>query len=228
MACVPIHDDRRNVKAEREKVFVSVRSRVGNLDGVKLRKCSGNKSLRSGFVPVGICPILAGKNDVKSALTSGGLAATLRALRFQEISMSTFMAKQEEQAPRWFIIDANGKVLGKVAERAANILRGKLKPQFTPHVDTGDFVVVINAKGVVLTGRKETAKEYMTYSQYPGNEKRETVAAVRVRRPEHLVEHAVKGMIPRNRLGRRMITKLKVYAGAEHPHAAQKPEPVKL
>ena len=138
------------------------------------------------------------------------------------------MAKKEEQSPRWFVIDANGKVLGKVAERAANILRGKVKPTFTPHVDTGDCVIVINAKGVVLTGKKETAKVYMTYSQYPGNEKRETVASVRLRRPEHLIEHAVKGMIPRNRLGRQMITKLKVYAGAEHPHVAQKPEAVKL
>jgi large subunit ribosomal protein L13 len=142
--------------------------------------------------------------------------------------MSTFMAKKEEQSPRWFVIDANGKVLGKVAARAANILRGKVKPQFTPHVDTGDFVVVINAGKVVVTGKKETAKEYMTYSQYPGKEKRKTVAAVRAHRPEHLIEHAVKGMMPRNRLGRAMITKLKVYAGAAHPHTAQKPEPVAL
>ncbi len=138
------------------------------------------------------------------------------------------MAKKEEQSPRWYVIDANGKVLGKVAERAANILRGKVKPTFTPHVDAGDFVIVVNAKGVVLTGRKETAKVYMTYSQYPGKEKRQTVAAVRAYRPEHLIEHAVKGMIPKNRLGRQIITKLKVYAGAEHPHVAQKPEPVKI
>jgi large subunit ribosomal protein L13 len=142
--------------------------------------------------------------------------------------MSTFFAKKEEQKPRWFVIDANGQVLGKVAERAANILRGKLKPTFTPHVDAGDFVVVINAKGVVLTGNKETQKVYMTYSQYPGNEKRETVARLRERHPEKLVEHAVKGMIPRNRLGRQMITKLKVYAGGAHPHVAQQPQAVTL
>lgn len=142
--------------------------------------------------------------------------------------MSTFMAKTEEQQRRWYVIDANGKVLGKVAERAANILRGKIKPTFTSHVDTGDFVVVINAKGVVLTGKKETQKQYMTYSQYPGNEKRRSAAAVRARHPEHLIEHAVKGMIPKNRLGRQMITKLKVYAGNAHPHVAQKPEPVTL
>ncbi len=138
------------------------------------------------------------------------------------------MAKQEEQKPRWYVIDANGMVLGKVAERAANLLRGKGKPTFTPHVDTGDFVVVINAEKVVLTGKKETQKQYMTYSQYPGKEKRITAAALRARHPEKLIEHAVKGMMPRNRLGRQMITKLKVYAGTVHPHVAQKPEPVTL
>jgi len=142
--------------------------------------------------------------------------------------MSTFMAKKEEQQPRWFVIDADGKVLGKVAERAANILRGKNKPTFTAHVDTGDFVVVVNAQKVVVTGKKETQKQYMTFNQYPGREKRETVAALRARHPEKMIEHAVKGMMPRNRLGRQMITKLKVYAGAEHPHAAQKPEAIKL
>lgn len=136
------------------------------------------------------------------------------------------MAKAEEQTRRWYLIDADGKVLGKVAECAANLLRGKNKPRFTPHVDTGDFVIVINAAKVVLTGKKETKKIYMTYSQYPGKEKRKTAAQIRARRPEYLIEHAVKGMMPRNRLGRQMITKLKVYAGPDHPHAAQKPEPV--
>jgi large subunit ribosomal protein L13 len=142
--------------------------------------------------------------------------------------MSTFMAKQEEQQPRWHLIDANGQVLGKVAERAANLLRGKHKPIFTPHVDTGDFVVVINAEKVAVTGKKETAKQYMTFNQYPGREKRQSVKQVRAKHPEHLIEHAVKGMIPHNRLGRAMITKLKVYAGAEHPHSAQQPKPIKL
>jgi large subunit ribosomal protein L13 len=142
--------------------------------------------------------------------------------------MSTFFAKKEEQKPQWFLIDANGKVLGKVAERAANLLRGKLKPTFTPHVDAGDFVIVINAQKVVLTGKKETQKQYMTYSQYPGREKRASVAAVRARHPEALIEHAVKGMIPRTRLGRQMITKLKVYAGGVHPHVAQQPQAVTL
>ena len=142
--------------------------------------------------------------------------------------MSTFFAKKEEQKPRWYVIDASNQVLGKVAVRAANVLRGKIKPTFTSHVDTGDFVVVVNAEKVVLTGRKETDKVYMSYSQYPGKEKRRTVKQVRATHPEKLVEHAVKGMIPHNRLGRQMITKLKVYAGTAHPHAAQKPEPISV
>lgn len=134
------------------------------------------------------------------------------------------MAKKEEQKPRWYVVDASGKVLGRVAVKVANILRGKIKPTFTSHIDTGDFVVVVNAEKVVLTGKKETAKEYMTYSQYPGNEKVRTVKQVRATNPEKLIEHAVKGMIPKNRLGRQMITKMKVYRGPNHQHAAQKPE----
>ncbi len=134
------------------------------------------------------------------------------------------MAKKEEQKPRWYVVDAGGKVLGKVAVKVANVLRGKIKPTFTAHVDTGDFVVVINAEKVVLTGKKETDKKYMTYSQYPGKEKIRSPQQVRASHPEQLIEHAVKGMIPKNRLGRQMITKLKVYRGGNHPHAAQKPE----
>jgi large subunit ribosomal protein L13 len=142
--------------------------------------------------------------------------------------MSTFFAKKEEQKPRWYVIDANNQVLGKVAVKAANILRGKIKPTFTRHVDAGDFVVVVNAEKVVVTGKKETGKTYMTYSQYPGKEKYRTVKQVRASHPEKLIEHAVKGMIPRTRLGRQMITKLKVYAGTAHPHVAQKPEPISI
>ena len=142
--------------------------------------------------------------------------------------MSTFFAKKEEQKPRWYVIDANNQVLGKVAVCAANVLRGKVKPTFTPNVDAGDFVVVINAEKVVLTGRKETDKIYMTYSQYPGKEKRRSPKQIRASHPEKLIEHAVKGMIPHNRLGRQIITKLKVYKGSAHPHAAQKPEPLSV
>jgi len=138
--------------------------------------------------------------------------------------MKTFMAKKEEQKPRWYVVDANGQVLGKVAVKVANVLRGKVKPTFTSHIDTGDFVVVVNAEKVVLTGKKETDKQYMTYSQYPGKEKRFAPKDLRAKHPEDLINRAVRGMIPKNRLGRAMITKLKVYRGATHPHAAQKPE----
>jgi len=142
--------------------------------------------------------------------------------------MTTFMAKKEQQNPRWFVIDADGQVVGKVAVTAANVLRGKVKPSFTPHVDAGDFVVVINAAKCVFTGKKETNKQYMTYSQYPGKEKRFTPRYLRTRHPEAIIERAVRGMIPKNRLGRQVITKLKVYRGSAHPHAAQKPESLKV
>ena len=142
--------------------------------------------------------------------------------------MTTFMAKKEQQKPRWFVIDADGQVVGKVAVKAANLLRGKVKPTFTSHIDTGDFVIVINAAKCVFTGKKETDKQYMTYSQYPGKEKRFSPQALRRRHPEAIIERAVRGMIPKNRLGRQVITKLKVYRGAEHPHAAQKPEALKV
>lgn len=137
--------------------------------------------------------------------------------------MKTFSAKAQEVERRWFVIDAKGKVLGDVAVAAANLLRGKNKPTFTPNVDTGDFVIVINAKEVVLTGRKETDKLYVSVSGYIGGKKVETPAKIRARKPEILIEHAVKGMIPHNRLGRQIFSKLNVYAGASHPHEAQKP-----
>jgi large subunit ribosomal protein L13 len=137
--------------------------------------------------------------------------------------MKTFSAKAQEVERRWYVIDAKGKVLGDVAVAAANLLRGKNKPTFTPNVDTGDFVIVINAKEVVFTGRKETDKLYVSVSGYIGGKKVETPAKIRARKPEILIEHAVKGMIPHNRLGRQIYGKLKVYAGASHPHEAQQP-----
>ena len=137
--------------------------------------------------------------------------------------MRTISAKANEVQRQWWVIDAADQVLGRVAAKAANLLRGKEKPIFTPHVDTGDFVIVINASKVRLTGNKEVQKEYMSFSGYVGGHKSESVKARRARRPELLVSNAVKGMIPHTRLGRSQITKLKVYAGAEHPHAAQTP-----
>ncbi|MEI6083464.1 MAG: 50S ribosomal protein L13 [Verrucomicrobiota bacterium] len=142
--------------------------------------------------------------------------------------MKTFFAKKEEQKPRWFVIDADNQVVGKVAVRAANLLRGKTEPTFTSHVDTGDFVVVVNAAKCVFTGKKETNKQYMTYSQFPGKEKKFTPKALRAHHPEDIIRRAVRGMIPHNRLGRQAITKLKVYGGAEHPHSAQQPAATKV
>ena len=134
----------------------------------------------------------------------------------------------DEQPRKWHIIDADGAVLGEVATKAADVLRGKNKPTFTPHLDTGDFVVVINAEKVVLTGKKETEKVITTYSGYRGGLKKFSPADVRAKHPERLVEKAVKGMIPRNRLGRQIFKKLKVYAGPDHPHKAQAPAALKL
>lgn len=138
--------------------------------------------------------------------------------------MKTYSAKSEEVKRAWWVIDAAGQPLGRIAEKAANILRGKNKVIFTPHVDTGDFVVVINASKVTVGGKKEVAKVYTSFSGYVGGHHSETFRARRERRPELLIEHAVRGMIPHNCLGRSIYTKLKVYAGAEHPHSAQNPQ----
>ncbi|MBM3901935.1 MAG: 50S ribosomal protein L13 [Verrucomicrobia bacterium] len=137
--------------------------------------------------------------------------------------MKTFLPKVDIQRRQWRIIDANGAVLGRLACQVADALRGKDKPTFAPHLDAGDFVVVVNAEKVVLTGKKESDKQYMTYSGWKGGEKRRTVNQVRQKHPERLVEHAVRGMLPKNRLGDQLYTKLKVYAGSAHPHAAQQP-----
>ncbi|HNU99611.1 MAG: 50S ribosomal protein L13 [Verrucomicrobia bacterium] len=142
--------------------------------------------------------------------------------------MKTYLPKVNLDARKWHVVDAEGKVLGRLAVEVANVLRGKNKPIYTPHLDAGDFVVVINAEKVVLTGKKETDKEYMSYSGWKGGEKRQTVAQVRARYPERLILHAVKGMIPKNRLGAVLLTKLKVYKGNQHPHAAQQPAPMTI
>jgi large subunit ribosomal protein L13 len=137
--------------------------------------------------------------------------------------MGTFSAKANEVQRHWWVIDAADQVLGRVAVKAANLLRGKEKAIYTTHCDTGDYVVVINAEKIRVTGKKETDKTYMSFSGYVGGHKSESVKARRARRPELLIEHAVKGMIPHNRLGRQVFTKLKVYKGPEHPHTAQQP-----
>jgi large subunit ribosomal protein L13 len=141
--------------------------------------------------------------------------------------MKTFSAKAPEVKRQWWVIDAKNQHLGHVAVKAANLLRGKHKAIFTPHVDTGDFVVVVNASEVQIGGKKETQKTYMSFSGFVGGHKSETFRQRRERRPELLIERAVRGMIPHNRLGRSIYGKLKVYSGAEHPHAGQNPQPAK-
>jgi len=138
--------------------------------------------------------------------------------------MKTHLPKVNLDQRKWHVIDANGAVLGRLAAQVADILRGKNKPVFTPHLDAGDFVVVINAEKVVGSGKKETQKEFMTYSGWKGGEKYTSVAQVRAKHPEKLITHAVRGMVPKNRLGRVLMTKLKVYKGDQHPHSAQQPQ----
>ncbi len=142
--------------------------------------------------------------------------------------MKTYSAKPQEIAGQWYVVDAEGQVLGRMATQIANLLRGKTKPEYTPHVDCGDFVVVINAEKVKVTGKKETAKVYRHHSGYPHGFKEETLKSLRERRPTVIIEKAVRGMLPHTRLGDHLFTKLKVYAGSEHPHAAQQPKELKL
>ena len=137
--------------------------------------------------------------------------------------MKTHLPKIDLDKRKWHVIDANGAILGRLAVQIADTLRGKNKPIYTSHLDAGDFVVVINAEKVALTGKKETAKEFMSYSGWKGGEKYRTVAQVRAKHPEKLITHAVRGMVPKNRLGRVLMTKLKVYKGDKHPHSAQQP-----
>jgi len=139
--------------------------------------------------------------------------------------MSTTIPNSESVERTWYVIDAEDVVLGRLATRVATVLRGKHKPTFAPHVDTGDYVVVVNAAKVHLTGNKEAAKEYYRYSGYAGGLKVRTAAEVREEDPERIITQAVKGMLPKNRLARDVIAKLKVYGGAEHPHGGQKPQP---
>lgn len=141
-----------------------------------------------------------------------------------ESSSKTRFFKTEDVHQKWFLVDATGKTLGRVASQIAYIIRGKHRPTFTPNADLGDFVVVINAEKVVVTGKRQELKEYYHNTLYPGGARFESFREVLKTKPEVVLEHAVKGMLPHNRLGRKMMKKLKVYAGSLHPHSAQKPE----
>ncbi|MEP7269396.1 MAG: 50S ribosomal protein L13 [Saprospiraceae bacterium] len=142
------------------------------------------------------------------------------------LSYKTISAKKEDfdGKRKWFVVDADGVTLGRLSSRIASILRGKTNPAYTPHADTGDFVIVTNAEKVRLTGKKSLNKEYQTFSGYPGGQKIKTAKELLIKKPKYILEHAVKGMLPKNSLGRQMFKKLFLYTGAEHPHAAQKPE----
>ena len=142
--------------------------------------------------------------------------------------MKTFSAKREEIERTWYLVDASGKVLGRLASHLAKVLGGKTKPIYTPHVDTGDYVVVINAEKIRLTGKKMEKKVYYRHSGYPGGLKSTSVKMLLATKPERLLKKAVKGMLPKNPLGRNMFKKLKVYAGPDHPHQAQEPQPLEL
>ena len=140
--------------------------------------------------------------------------------------MRTWNAKESEIERRWYVVDAEGKTLGRLATRIADTLRGKRKPEYTPHVDTGDFVIVVNAEKVAVTGKKLAQKLYYRHSGYPGGLRARTLEMQLERRPTEVIRKAVKGMLPRNRLARAQVKKLKIYAGPEHPHEAQRPEPL--
>ena len=145
-----------------------------------------------------------------------------------KLTKNTYSARPADIHRKWYVVDAEGQVLGRLATGVAQILRGKTKPIFTPSMDTGDFVIVINAEKVVLKGGKEDKKMYYHYSGYPGGLKETPYATLKKQHPEQIIIRAVRGMLPRNRLGRAMLKKLHVYAGSEHPHIAQQPQPLEI
>jgi large subunit ribosomal protein L13 len=136
----------------------------------------------------------------------------------------TRFIKPEDAARKWYVVDAKDQVLGRLASKVASVIRGKTKPTFTPNMDTGDFVIVINADKVRMTGKREQLKKYIWHSMYPGGQKIRSYEEMKNKKPEFVIQEAVRGMLPKTRLGKSLITKLKVYAGEEHPHKAQKPE----
>lgn len=142
--------------------------------------------------------------------------------------MKTFVATPANRERNWLVVDANGKTLGRLATQIANTLRGKRKPQYTPHCDVGDFVIVVNAEKVAVTGNKRQEKRYYRHSGFPGGLRSRTFEEMITRRPEEVLRLAVKGMLPRSRLGRQQLRKLKIYAGPEHPHQAQQPAPMEV
>jgi len=156
------------------------------------------------------------------------VACSVPAPRRDSFSMKTYVATPATRERNWLVVDANGQTLGRLATQIANALRGKRKPEYTPHCDVGDFVIVVNAEKIAVTGRKREDKMYYRHSGYPGGLRSRTLNDMLERRPEEVIRLAVKGMLPRTRLGRAQLRKLKVYAGPDHPHAAQKPQPMEV
>ena len=146
----------------------------------------------------------------------------------ESFSMKSFMAKKNEVEQKWLLVDADGSILGRMAAKIAPILMGKTKPTYTPHVDTGDYVIVVNAGKIMLTGKKAQTKEYDHYTHHPGGHKYVSFADMMAKKPEKVIELAVRRMLPKSKLGRQMLKKLKVYGGPEHEHQAQKPEKIEL
>ena len=151
-----------------------------------------------------------------------------RAFRGRFYAMRTYVATPETREREWIVVDAAGKTLGRLATQLADVLRGKRKPEYTPHCDVGDFVIVVNAEKIAVTGKKRSDKLYHRHSGYPGGLRTRTLNDMLERQPEEVIRKAVKGMLPRNRLARAQLRKLKVYAGPEHPHAAQQPKPLEI
>ena len=169
----------------------------------------------------------------RAAMTTVGLPAIIDRRRavsrgVRTPAMKTYVATPIDRERNWLLVDAEGQTLGRLATQIADALRGKRKPTYTPHIDTGDFVVVINAEKISVTGNKRAEKRYYRHSGYPGGLKSRTLNEMLDRRPEEVIRLAVRGMLPRNRLARKQITKLKIYAGPEHPHAAQMPQPLEI
>ncbi len=156
------------------------------------------------------------------------MGAAARRQRGSFRAMKTYVATPADRQRNWLVVDASGRTLGRLATQIADTLRGKRKPQYTPHVDTGDFVIVVNAEKIAVTGDKLAQKRYYRHSGYPGGLRSRTLQEMLDRRPEEVIRKAVRGMLPRNRLGRKQLTKLKVYAGPDHPHTAQKPAPMEI
>ena len=206
--------------------MAAVHRRLGRLTNWR-----GSITTDSAAVPA-LLPHTTTEDLVSFGGRARGLCATIHAARGPVaalfLSMKTYVATPTERERNWFVVDATGKTLGRLATQLADTLRGKRKPEYTPHCDVGDFVIVVNAEKISVTGDKREQKRYYRHSGYPGGLRTRTLAEMLERKPEDVIRLAVKGMLPRNRLARQQLRKLKVYAGPDHPHTAQKPQPLEV